>query len=75
MSKQGLWWNFSTSIKIFFILNYFHIYYYYLKWECKANLPHGTKFGEIKVRCEGFESSIDSYHLAGSCGVIWKNLF
>ncbi len=30
--------------------------------------------GEIKVSCEGFDSSTDTYHLAGSCGVIWKKL-
>ncbi|GAA6056219.1 hypothetical protein JCM3770_002093 [Rhodotorula araucariae] len=40
-----------------------------LEWKCEADLPHGIRFGEIQVGCEGWDGPEDTYILRGSCGL------
>lgn len=40
-----------------------------VQWECKAELDSRVHFDMVKVTCEGYDSDIDSYVLAGSCGL------
>jgi len=40
-----------------------------VNWDCKANLDESVKFGNLNIKCEGFEYPHDPYILIGSCGL------
>lgn len=43
-----------------------------VQWKCEATLPAGLKLGRVEVVCEGYDSQIDKYVLAGSCGLEYE---
>jgi len=45
-----------------------------VQWECKADLPGSTRFGEVTVACEGYDYPDDPFILQGSCGLEYSLL-
>uniref|UniRef100_A0A8C0IH89 Store-operated calcium entry-associated regulatory factor n=1 Tax=Bubo bubo TaxID=30461 RepID=A0A8C0IH89_BUBBB len=45
---------------------------YDVQWQCKADLEHIYRFGQIEVSCEGYDYPDDPYILRGSCSLLFR---
>ncbi|NWU97964.1 SARAF factor, partial [Upupa epops] len=45
---------------------------YDVQWQCKADLAHTYRFGQIEVSCEGYDYPDDPYILRGSCSLLFR---